>query len=258
MSHPHSQNPPAAASAQHGEELPVVDVRERAGDRTGNPQVLETRLFMQLLVFTSDRGGTPAALTQLKSSLADHKIPAVLYEDVNDPRGIGVLTYSEDPAHFVTQVRPALQLLDEHGLRQRHEFTMLGRSYATGFETDLRFWLLDRPRATVQNEAWPWAVWYPLRRVGPFARLSPQERGGIMAEHGKIGRAYGEQDLAHDVRLACYGLDTSDNEFVIGLIGKDLHPLSHVVESMRRTRQTAEFMQHMGPFFIGHVAARVG
>jgi chlorite dismutase len=78
-----------------------------------------------------------------------------------------------------------------------------------------------------------------------------------MAEHGKIGRAYGEQDLAHDIRLACYGLDARDNEFVIGLIGKDLHPLSHVVESMRRTRQTAEYMEQMGPFFVGHVAARV-
>ena len=52
-------------------------------------------------------------------------------------------------------------------------------------------------------------------------------------------------------------LDASDNEFVIGLLGKDLHPLSHVVESMRRTRQTAEFMQHMGPFFIGYAALRV-
>lgn len=79
-----------------------------------------------------------------------------------------------------------------------------------------------------------------------------------MSEHGKIGRAYGEQDLVHDVRLNCYGLDKDDNEFVIGLIGKDLMPLSHVVESMRRTRQTAEFMQHMGPFFVGHVRLRVG
>jgi chlorite dismutase len=79
-----------------------------------------------------------------------------------------------------------------------------------------------------------------------------------MSEHGKIGRAYGEQDLVHDVRLASYGLDQDDNEFVIGLIGKDLHPLSHVVESMRRTRQTAEYMQQMGPFFVGHVAFRVG
>lgn len=225
----------------------------------GTPQVLNTRLFMQLLVYTSDSGsGSGSALTKLERSLRDKQVPAVIYEDVNDPRGIGVLSYSENPADFITRVRPALQVADDHGLRLRHDFSMLGRTYATGYESDLRYYLLDRPRETVQNEKWPWAVWYPLRRVGAFGRLSPHERGSIMAEHGKIGRAYGEQDLVHDVRLNCYGLDTSDNEFVIGLIGKDLHPLSHVVEAMRRTRQTAEFMQQMGPFFVGHVAARVG
>ncbi|MCG8554062.1 MAG: chlorite dismutase family protein, partial [Proteobacteria bacterium] len=72
-----------------------------------------------------------------------------------------------------------------------------------------------------------------------------------------IGRAYGAQDLAHDVRLACHGLDVNDNEFVIGLIGSALHPLSHVIESMRKTRQTSEFIRQMGPFFVGHVAARI-
>jgi chlorite dismutase len=240
-------------------ELPVIDLMERAGVHTGQPQELNTRLFMQLMVFSSDSAaGSGSALRQLAQAIEAHQMPAVLYEDVNDPRGIGVLSWSEDPAHFVTRLRPALQVLDAAGLRQRHEFTMLGRTYATGYETDLRFWLLDRPKQTVHNVAWPWAVWYPLRRVGPFARLAPQERGAIMSEHGKIGRAYGEQDLVHDVRLACYGLDVNDNEFVIGLIGKELHPLSHVVESMRRTRQTAEFMQHMGPFFVGHAALRVG
>ena len=240
-------------------ELPVIDLTERAGVHTGQPQELNTRLFMQLMVFSSDSAaGSGSALRQLAQAIEAHQMPAVLYEDVNDPRGIGVLSWSEDPAHFVTRLRPALQVLDAAGLRQRHEFTMLGRTYATGYETDLRFWLLDRPKQTVHNVAWPWAVWYPLRRVGPFARLAPQERGAIMSEHGKIGRAYGEQDLVHDVRLACYGLDVNDNEFVIGLIGKELHPLSHVVESMRRTRQTAEFMQHMGPFFVGHAALRVG
>jgi hypothetical protein len=241
------------------EELPLIDLRERAGLHTGQPQELNTRLFMQLTVYTSDAAAlSGSALRQLAQSIETQQMPAVLYEDVNDPRGIGVLSWSEDPAHFVTRLRPALQALDAIGLRQRHEFSMLGRTYATGYESDLRFWLLDRPRQTVSNPAWPWAVWYPLRRVGPFARLAPQERGAIMSEHGKIGRAYGEQDLAHDVRLACYGLDVNDNEFVIGLIGKELHPLSHVVESMRRTRQTAEFMQQMGPFFIGHAALRVG
>jgi hypothetical protein len=27
-----------------------------------------------------------------------------------------------------------------------------------------------------------------------------------------------------------------------------------VVQAMRKTRQTGEFMDHMGPFFVGHAA----
>ena len=45
--------------------------------------------------------------------------------------------------------------------------------------------------------------------------------------------------------------------FLIGLIGKDLHPLSHVVQSMRSTKQTSQYMQQMGPFFVGRVTRRV-
>ncbi|MEZ4247463.1 MAG: chlorite dismutase family protein [Polyangiales bacterium] len=75
----------------------------------------------------------------------------------------------------------------------------------------------------------------------------------MLGEHGLIGRAYGAKDLAHDIRLACHGLDANDNEFVIGLIGPNLHPLSHVVQSMRKTVQTSQYMQHMGPFFVGRV-----
>jgi hypothetical protein len=238
--------------------LPPVDVSERAGQRTGNPQVLNTRLYMQLLVYTCQGElGPTAAISRISASLAAASSPAVLYADVHDPRGIGVLSWSEDPAHFVTRVRPALNDTHAWGLQLRHDFSMFGRTYATGYEPDLRYYLLDRPQQTVRNAAWPWAVWYPLRRIGAFARLPDAERGVIMSEHGKIGRAYGEQDLVHDIRLACYGLDARDNEFVIGLIGKELHPLSHVVEAMRRTRQTAEYMEQMGPFFVGHVATRV-
>ena len=32
-------------------------------------------------------------------------IPGVLYEDVNDPRGVALLTFSEDPACFLDRVR---------------------------------------------------------------------------------------------------------------------------------------------------------
>lgn len=249
---------PAGGAGRPNDDLPVIDVVERAGMHTGNPQELHSRLFMQLLVFTAGPELSPTtALARLRESLEAQGASAVIYEDVNDVRGFGVLTWSEDPSHFVARVRPALQDPGLSGLRPRQEFSMFGRTYATGYEHDLRFWLLDRPRQTACNPAWPWAVWYPLRRIGAFARLEGKEKGAIMSEHGKIGRAYGVQDLAHDIRLACYGLDQNDNEFVVGLLGKELHPLSHVVESMRRTRQTAEFMQHMGPFFVGHVAARV-
>ena len=68
-----------------------------------------------------------------------------------------------------------------------------------------------------------------------------------------IGRAYGEAGYAADIRLECHGLDRDDNEFVIGLLGSDLYPLSKLVKDMRPTRQTSEFIQAMGPFFVGRV-----
>jgi chlorite dismutase len=236
---------------------PKVDVTERAGVHTGNPQQLETRLFMQLLVFECEPGLDPAhAVEQVATALSQRKVSAVIYEDVNAPRRLGVLTWSERPDHFVRAVRPALNAASA-GLQPCHDYTMLGRTYATGYEPDLRFWLLERPVSTVSNGAWPWAIWYPLKRQGAFNRLEGREQAAILKEHGAIGRAYGEQDLAHDVRLACFGIDTHDNDFVIGLIGKELHPLSHVVQAMRKTRQTAELMEKMGPFFVGFVARRV-
>ena len=51
--------------------------------------------------------------------------------------------------------------------------------------------------------------------------------------------------------LECHGIDRDDNEFVIGLIGSELFPLSKLVKDMRPTRQTSEFIQAMGPFFVG-------
>jgi len=38
------------------------------------------------------------------------------------------------------------------------------------------------------------------------------------------------------------------------LVGADLHPLSACVQAMRKTRQTAGFIAHMGPFFVGRAA----
>ncbi|MEW5975923.1 MAG: chlorite dismutase family protein [Acidobacteriota bacterium] len=225
-----------------------LDIQEKGASREGQSQTLNSRLFMQLQVFGSCNDSSV-----LLHSLKQNGFEGVVYEDVNDPRGVGILAMSEDPKYFVTRLRR--QLTDEafRAVVQKHEYTMLGRTYSTGFEGDLQDWLLKRPLRTCLNPEWPWAIWYPLRRTGAFARLSPQEQGAILREHATIGRAYGEADLGHDVRLACYGLDTHDNDFVIGLIGRELYPLSHIVQAMRKTKQTSEYIQAMGPFFVGHV-----
>jgi chlorite dismutase len=221
-----------------------ADVRERGA----GGQHSDRRLFMQLHVF-----GGCADCKPLITALEASRLDAVLYQDVNDPRGVGVLSMTEDPAAFVGAYRDLLNAEPFAALRHRPELTMLGRTYSSGFEQDLEEWLFRRPRRTVQNPAWPWAIWYPLRRTGAFGRLSPKEQGEIIREHSILGRAYGDADLAHDVRLACHGLDVRDNDFVIGLIGRELHPLSHLVQTMRKTAQTSQYLQTLGPFFVGHV-----
>jgi hypothetical protein len=233
--------------------LPTVDVNEYGGKRDGVRQALDRRLFMQLLVYEVD-GKPDREAETLANRLREVRVPAIIYADGMDPRSVAILTWSEDPAHFVRSVHPQLQ---SPSLRVRRDFGMIGRTYATGHEPDLEHALLRRAIENVTNQTYSWHVWYPLRRKGEFARLEPHDQGQILREHAQLGMAYGAQELAHDIRLACHGLDQGDNEFVIGLVGRELHPLSHLVQAMRRTRQTSEFIEKMGPFFIGYVLHRV-
>jgi hypothetical protein len=222
------------------------DLSEKGGLKDGVAQRSDDRLFMQFLAF----GGCDDA-----GAVARHMeaagLEGVVYEDVNDPRGVAVLALARAPESFVDRVRPALTSGPCAPLVLKPEYSMLGRTYAIGYEPDLSDTLVARPRRTVLNPAWRWAVWYPLRRSGRFVQLTEQEQRNILAEHGAIGMAFGAGDLAHDVRLACHGLDRGDNDFVIGLIGKDLFPLSAVVQSMRKTQQTALYLDRLGPFFVG-------
>ena len=45
--------------------------------------------------------------------------------------------------------------------------------------------------------------------------------------------------------------DVDDNDFVIGLMGAELYPLSRIVQDMRKTQQTALYIESLGPFFVG-------
>jgi chlorite dismutase len=224
----------------------ISDVKLDVREHGANQQTFDRRLFMQLQVYTGCADTKPI-IAALEASHAE----CVLYLDACDPRGIGILTVTEDPTFFVSGLRELLGAPPFVDLTRRAEFAMLGRTYSSGFEPNLEDFLLRRPRRTIGNAACPWAVWYPLRRTGAFARLAPREQGVILREHGNIGRAYGDAGLAYDIRLACNGLDVNDNDFVVGLVGPDLYPLSHLVQTMRRTIQTSEYIERLGPFFIG-------
>src|SRR5687768_10986090 len=85
----------------------TIDVRERGAEKDGNPQLLDRRLFMQLLVMRCDRSADPAAIgASLVRELGSRGASAVVYEDVNDPRGLGLLTWTDRPEDFVSTVRP--------------------------------------------------------------------------------------------------------------------------------------------------------
>ena len=208
-------------------------------------------MFVQLHVFTGCQSPN-GIVAQVRRSGLD----AVVYADLNDPRGVGVLLLSQDPALFAEEGRSLLSNMPFSSLTPRPEMTMIGRTYSSGREPDLEDFLLRKVPRNVLSPDYPWAVWYPLRRIGAFNQLPRAEQGKILMEHGMLGRRYGEAGYAVDVRLECHGLDRADNEFVIGLIGPELYPLSRLVKDMRATRQTSEFIQQMGPFFVGKALYR--
>ena len=223
-----------------------LDIREKGGLRAGVQQSSDKRLFMQLLAF-----GGIVDTAPLVDELSRAPFESVLYEDANDPRGVGLLTWDDDPNFFVNILRPFINDSSFRNYAMKPEYTMMGRTYALGHEPNLEQWLLRRCPEAVTDPEWRWAVWYPLRRKGDFSALPPEEQTSVLREHGKIGHAYGEAGFARDVRLASFGIDKNDNDFVIGLVGKELYPLSACVQAMRKTRQTSRYMDQMGPFIIG-------
>jgi chlorite dismutase len=228
----------------HPGDSPGLDLGELSRTRDGQPLRLDRRLFFQLLVFGGARGSAP-----LRAALERCGTCAVLYEDLHDPGGVGVLTLSERPEALV-ELR-ALYHETFADLTPRPELGMIGRTYALGFEADLEEALLERPRRRVLDPANRWAIWYPLRRSPAFEQLDAAEQHEIMAEHGMLARSFGQAGVVADVRLSCHGLDRNDNDFVIGLVGAELAPLSKLVQAMRKTRQTAHYLDSLGPFFVG-------
>ena len=226
-----------------------ADVAEHGRSAEGETTSLDRRLFMQLHAF-----GRARDTGRLANALSAAGVEGVLYEDANDPTGVALLTLSEDPELFVGGARAFLRTEPFADLEPKPEYTMLGRTYAIGYEHDLDETLVERPRRRVLDPELKWAIWYPLRRAGSFEQLSRSEQNAVLMEHGGIGNSFGRAGLGYDIRLACHGLDRLDNDFVVGLLGPELHPLSIIVQRMRKTKQTSLHLERLGPFFVGRVA----
>jgi chlorite dismutase len=229
----------------------IPDLSEKGRDAAGRAISLDRRLFMQLLVF-----GRARDEVALIAALEAASFPATFYRDANDPWGVGLLTWNEQPAFFTGELRAFLRRAPFSELELKPAFTMLGRTYSVGYEADLPHVLFDRPIRRATQAETPWHVWYPLRRKGSFEKLPPAEQREILGEHGALGARFSAGGFGNDIRLDCRGIDANDNDFVIGLIGKELFPLSAMVQAMRGTRQTSEFLERLGPFFVGHAVWR--
>ena len=231
-----------------------VDLSEK-GMLKGQPISLDRRLFMKFTAFNGCESEQDAALAL---ALAGAGVEGALYVDASDPRGIGIMAIAEDPEFFATTLRDTFNGPPFAGMAHKDEFDMLGRTYSIGYEPNLEDTLLEKPRSKVVNPSFTWAVWYPLQRSKTFYVLPQDKQRQILAEHGSIGRRYGGAGLAADVRLACHGLDKHDNDFVIGLLGPNLFPLSAVVQEMRKTEQTSQYLDRLGPFFVGRAVWQSG
>lgn len=233
---------------QEKSDEPRLDISEKGRAKDGTILSSDRRLLMQFLSY-----GGCGDISGLTDSLAEAGIDAVLYADMNDPSGIGLLTLNEHPDFFVGELRELLSRPPFAGLTPKPEYTMLGRTYSLGYEPDLDRTLVDGPREKVLDPALKWAIWYPLRRNKLFETLSEEEKRSVLGEHGKLGFKFGQAGYGKDIRLACHGLDKNDNDFLIAVLGKNLYPLSILIQTMRGTKQTSMYLESLGPFFVGKV-----
>lgn len=224
----------------------IPDITEKGRAKDGSTISLDRRLYFQFLAY-----GNVSDIDEVVNGFKNSGLEGVVYLDINDPKGIGLLTINETPEFFINDLRKFLNTKPFSQLIFKPEFTMLGRTYSLGYENDLEQTLITSPRSRILDPELKWAIWYPLRRVKSFENLTSDEQRSILGEHGKVGFQFGKAGFARDIRLACFGLDKNDNDFIIGVLGKELYPLSAVIQRMRKTRQTSTYLESLGPFFIG-------
>ena len=123
----------------------TLDIREK-GRANGKEIYSDRRLFMQFLGF-----GEVTDVAALVKSLEESGMDAVLYEDVNDARGVGLLTVP-----WALGARGAHEFVegDEFGADRRGEARYVDRGQVIGLERTVEIVPTDRSNGLVgQTEA---------------------------------------------------------------------------------------------------------
>ena len=225
-----------------------LSLAERGKTAEGAPQSLDRRLFVQLLAYTGCPDAAPLA------EAADQAgVGGVVYESAQDPQGVAVALFHEDPAFFVEDGRRLHTSAPFRDLAPLPALTMLGRTYSIGYEQDLLGTLVARPVKTMTN---PDVV---VGRVVPAPAERPVRAG---AARGAAADAHGARRDRPGVRgrrptpttsaSRATGWTRTTTDFVAGLVGKSLFPLSKPSSSGcgRRARRPSS-SSRLGPFFAG-------
>ena len=105
---------------------------------------------------------------------------------------------------------------------------------------------LDRCQEILVEARWPNGVTCPTCGGTRVSYLATQKRWQCYGKHPrrqfsvKVGTIFEDSPIKLDKWFTA-----------IWLIGPALHPLSAIVERMRKTKQTSLYLEKLGPFFIG-------
>jgi hypothetical protein len=96
-----------------------------------------------------------------------------------------------------------------------------------------------------------WATWYPIRNKPEWGTLDKAKKTAAQKEHGAVAKEFVDSDKVSYVRLSCNGLDPEDNDHIFGLTAGSLEDISLLQEAMRGTSQIANYVDKIGPVFVG-------
>ena len=157
---------------------------------------------------------------------------------------------AENPEYFVSDLRTLFSRRPFEGLVHKPEFDMLGRTYSIGYEQDLEETLFKRPLSKMldaEEHLGRSGIRSSAPRSSTRCRRSISARSSRSMARSRTATRAMRTTSASRATASTRTITTSSS----GLVGAQLHPLSAIVQEMRKTEQTSQYLDSLGPFFVG-------